>query len=290
MVVTDADPQPMNGETSTLLVDWPVDAAAPRCCAFVAAESRCPPALAALLDRERAARAREELNGLYVAMTRAEERLVFSFTEPTRHGDAPSWWQRVQLFVAPLDVPAAAMAASDAAPTLRRLPAWQPAAQAAPLPDADALEARLGRAVHRVLEWATGPAHGKADADAAQRAAAEFGLPAAHAATVARCSAAILGSAQCAPFFDAAALLWAGNEVDLADADGALRIDRLVARAGATGTEWWALDYKLAHQPQADERLRAQLARYRSAVQALQPHDTVRAAFVSGIGELIELL
>ena len=288
--VMDADPQPMNGETSTLLVDWPVDAAAPRCCAFVAAESRCPPALAALLDRERAARAREELNGLYVAMTRAEERLVFSFTEPTRHGDAPSWWQRVQLFVAPLDVPAPAMAASDAVPTLRRLPAWQPAVQAAPLPDADALEARLGRAVHRVLEWATGPAHGKADADAAQRAAAEFGLPAAHAATVARCSAAILGSAQCAPFFDAAALLWAGNEVDLADADGALRIDRLVARAGATGTEWWALDYKLAHQPQADERLRAQLARYRSAVQALQPHDTVRAAFVSGIGELIELL
>ncbi len=287
--VMDADPQPVNGETTTLLVDWPVDAVAPRCCAFIAAESRCPPALVALLDRERAARAREELNGLYVAMTRAGERLVFSHTEPPRRGEAPSWWQRVQAFATPLDVAAPAAAASDVVATAVRLPTWQPIAESAPTPPADALEARLGRAVHRVLEWATGPARGTIDTDIAQRAASEFGLAVTHAATVARCAAAILGSAQCAPFFDAAALQWAGNEVDLADAGGALRIDRLVARAGAIGTEWWVLDYKLAHQPQADERLRAQLARYRAAVQALQPHDRVRAAFVSGAGELIEL-
>jgi ATP-dependent helicase/nuclease subunit A len=226
-------------------------------------------------------------------MTRAEERLVFSHTEPMRHGDAPSWWQRVQPFATPLDLSSAGAeadaAASEPMPAVRCLPAWQATTQAAPPPDAEALQARLGRAVHRVLEWATGPARGTAEAEAAQRAAAEFGLAAAHAATVARCAAAILGSAQCAPFFDAAALQWAGNEVDLADGDGALRIDRLVARAGATGTEWWVLDYKLAHQPQADQRLREQLARYRAAVQALQPHDRVRAAFVSGAGELIEL-
>ncbi|MES1162677.1 MAG: 3'-5' exonuclease, partial [Rhizobacter sp.] len=84
--VMDADPQPKNPDTATLLVDWPVEAEQPRRCAFVYSEAACPPSLVPVLDAERAARQREELNGLYVAMTRAKQRLVFSATEPSRRG------------------------------------------------------------------------------------------------------------------------------------------------------------------------------------------------------------
>ena len=98
--VTDADPERPGTETTTLLVDWPVDAAQPRRCAFVYNEARCPPSLATLLGNEIAAREREEMNALYVAMTRAKQRLVFSATEPfqaplrpskIRSSLAPTW-------------------------------------------------------------------------------------------------------------------------------------------------------------------------------------------------------
>src|SRR5207245_10870959 len=73
--VMDSDPEPKTPDTAGLLVDWPVESAHPLHCAFVYAESKCPPSLAPVLERERAARQREELNGLYVAMSRAKERL-----------------------------------------------------------------------------------------------------------------------------------------------------------------------------------------------------------------------
>ena len=49
------------------------------------------------------------------------------------------------------------------------------------------------------------------------------------------------------------------------------------------------LDYKLNHTPQALAAYREQLLRYRAAVKRLQPADTVRCAFITGHGELIEV-
>src|SRR5690606_29950317 len=109
--VMDADPQGRNPDSATLLVDWPVQSERPRRCAFIASEARCPPSLEAVLAEERQARQREELNGLYVAMTRARRRLVFSATAPHRAAAGPSWWQRVQPLAAPWpDTAAPAMA------------------------------------------------------------------------------------------------------------------------------------------------------------------------------------
>ncbi|MEO5772373.1 MAG: hypothetical protein ABIQ29_09930, partial [Burkholderiaceae bacterium] len=130
----------------------------------------------------------------------------------------------------------------------------------------------------------------------AEAAAAEFGLD--DAGSIEAAVLRILTSEQCAPFFDPARLAWAGNEVPVAsvasvaggaDAPGAvLRIDRLVRTHGPAGA-WWVLDYKLQGRPQDDPMQRAQLAGYRRAVQALQPNETVRAAFITGQGEVIEV-
>jgi len=99
---------------------------------------------------------------------------------------------------------------------------------------------------------------------------------------------AVLGSAQAARFF-APGLRWAGNEVPVADAGGVARIDRLVCLERDGAPEWWVLDYKLAHAPAEVDAHRAQLARYRAAVQALQPGERVRAAFVTGRGDVVEV-
>ena len=297
--VMDADPEPKSAETATLLIDWPVEADHPRRCAFVYAESACPPSLQQLLDAEHAARRREELNGLYVAMSRAKQRLVFSATEPSRRTPAASWWDRVEALAAPLpsDGAGAAPASAPIVPiSLKTLPAVASRAQAAPAQrgagntadtDADTDATRLGKAVHRVLEWAGAVP----DADAVwgeltQAAAAEFDAP---LAIVARLARAILHSPECARFFTGPQLRWSGNEVPVGDAGEVLRIDRLVQLAGDAGPVWWVLDYKLQHAPQQLATYRAQLRRYRDAVRRVQPGEPVRCAFVTGAGAVIEI-
>lgn len=297
--IVDAMPEAPPAETATLLIDWPADAAHPARCAFVASETRCPPSLRGLVAAEQAGRAREELNGLYVALTRARERLVLSATAPHRPAPGTSAWQRLHEAGARLAEASGAIGADPAAadgdapaPVLVGLPRVA-AADGDPRPfddvhgdSDDDTTARLGRAVHRVLEWLPAPDRLPA---AAAAAALEFALPAEAAARVAALVQAVRGSAACAAFFDAAQLHWAGNEVAIAWQGAALRIDRLVALRTPDGPQWWVLDYKLQHAPHEVAAYRAQLGAYRDAVQALQPGDAVRAAFITGGGEVIEL-
>jgi ATP-dependent helicase/nuclease subunit A len=162
----------------------------------------------------------------------------------------------------------------------------QACATAAPPSARDEAAARLGQAVHRTLEWAAQTV--AADRVAlAQAAARAFGVS--DAVAVLRTASTVLDSPACRRFFDPAAIAWAGNEVPVPGAAGEVRrIDRLVRLAGADAA-WWVLDYKLGGAPQEDTGYRQQLAAYRDAVAALAPGERVRAAFVTGRGELIEL-
>jgi ATP-dependent helicase/nuclease subunit A len=319
--VMDADPEPQRAETASVLVDWPMDAAAPARCAFVYSEStvRCPPSLLDVLAVESAAREREELNSLYVAMTRARQCLVFSATEPYGTAAGLSWWQRIEA-LGTAWVPSAASTdtarsvrdfatASEAALTLLGLPLWTGASaaaltvpQSAPRPpsDGDSDVSRLGQAFHRVMEWATAPNAVDADAnlrDWCAAAAREFQLIGTTAAELPPLINRVLRSPSTQRFFDASRLLWAGNEVSVAvvgdDGPQALRIDRLVALQGAGRAagecEWWVLDYKLHPAPHTVPEHSAQMLRYRDAVQRLQAPQSVHCAFITGAGEVIVL-
>jgi ATP-dependent helicase/nuclease subunit A len=301
--VMDGDPQAGNPETTTLLVDWPVDAPAPRRCAFVYSESACPASLQALLDDERAAREREELNGLYVAMSRARERLVFSATEPLRPVPGLSWRQRLDPWVqrwTPAE-PHASAPDGTGDRTVARLKALPllGATATPPMPHdasrselaADTEQTRLGKAVHRLLEWASGAAPDGAAADLGELARAAAFEFASTPAQVERLARTILQSPAARRFFGGPTLRWGGNEVPVGDAGDVLRIDRLVLLDDPAGTDptWWVLDYKLQHAPQQLEAYRAQLLRYRDAVRRAQPGAPVRCAFLSGAGEVIEI-
>ena len=295
--VMDCEAAPARAETSSLAVAWEVQDAAPRTVAFLASESRPPPSLQLLLDEEREQRRREELNALYVALTRARSRLVFSRTPPARKSSAAStpvsWWSRLQPLAQPLAAPAEppSFVATDefALPVLPAAP--QPADTSAEIgraPEPVDESAALGEALHRVLEWASGP-RPQPLAQLLAAAAQMYGLDAARSERLARSAQAILHSADCARFFAADALLWSGNEVAVSWRGQDLRIDRLVCQRGEAGRPvWWVLDYKLNPAPQQQPEYLQQLQRYREAVRELQPGEPVRTAFINGQGRLID--
>ena len=174
----------------------------------------------------------------------------------------------------------------------------------------DSVAARQGLAMHRLLELY----HAGVDLQSiAHSVGAQFQLAAAQA-DAACAMAQRITQGPAAWVWDSAHIDWQANEVELLqgcddvanddlndDADTSvnvavkaqtnapvlLRLDRLVKHR-ATQT-WWVLDYKTANAPQQQTALRQQLAQYQQAVQAAHPGTPVRAAFITGEGQLIEL-
>ena len=281
----DTDAAPPKAETLGLLLDWPVGLSAPRRAAFLASEAKPPPSLQALVDEERAEREREELNGLYVALTRARRALVLSHT-PGR-SQATSWWDRLQPLARPWTLAVTPGARADTAPPqLAPLPRWQPPPPAAQREGAarDERLARVGEALHRVLEWASAAGQTQPLVALMASASQAFGLDAKARERLAQAAQAILASPDCRPFFDPARLRWAGNEVAVGQGGEDQRIDRLVLLDDGC---WWVLDYKLGATPEQEPAYVAQMRGYVSAVQMLQPGEPVRAALISGTGRFI---
>jgi len=301
VILMDAEAGPARAESMALAISWPVDQPTPDTVAFVVSEAKPPPSLQALLDDEKEQRQREELNALYVAMTRARHRLLLSRTPAKRQGSAASWWARVQpqaeaLAVPSVDgqapLPVEAVARLKVLPRVEPLPAEvaEAAAEIGQSPDEVDESAALGEALHRVLEWHSGPRGGALALERLMAAAAQmYGLDARRTERLERSVRAILGGAECAAFFDAGRLDWQGNEVPLSWNGHDMRLDRLVARReGAGPRTWWVLDYKLHPAPQRNPEYIQQLWRYREAVMALQPGEPVRCAFITGQGRLID--
>lgn len=292
VVLLDTDNPPQKPENMGVLVDWPAGEEAPRRFVFLASEKNPPACTVDLLAAEQQARALEELNALYVALTRAETRLVISSFVP-HQVPGQSWWRRLQPLAHALPVPPAAgvTAASDAPFELPALPVldakWLKAETPAISEAEDDERSRLGQAMHRLLQWRPTPVDGFTWTDEHVRAVVrEFQLtgPAGDEA-LAMAQRVVAGEAAWA-WWEQALLHW-GNEVELWHEGELLRLDRLVRRRDSG--EWWVLDFKSAERPEQQAALREQMARYRRALLATRPGEPVRLAFVSATGQLIEL-
>jgi ATP-dependent helicase/nuclease subunit A len=289
VLLLDTDAPPLPAETMGVLLDWPGEAEVPQGFVFLASEGKVPASVRTALAREEGERQREELNALYVALTRARQGLVLSSVAPHRDSGR-SWWQRLLPGCSALPVEALAATggtphAEDTAITLPVLPDVYfevPRVPAAEVDDTP--EARIGQAMHRLLEWT---ALDPQDWSAAQlqRAAAEFGLDAAQARQAVALARRIL-QGEGAWAWSGTEVDWQANEVPVTVQGSVRRIDRLVRRRDGS---WWVLDYKSAAQPQQQEELMAQLRGYRAAVQAASPGEPVRAAFLSALGRLEEI-
>ncbi len=293
VLLLDCDSAAPRSQTMGVLVEWKGSDPAPKRFIFMASEKAPPACAATLLEEEQRARHREELNGLYVATTRARERLVLSSVRPARASEG-SWWSRLEAGCAPTeaDEPLARLTLASAGnasfrlQTLPAIPSLAAAPKVGPVAGTtlDARSAAFGQAMHRLLEWAV---PGEALSAGHVRAAArEFMLDAQQARGAAVLAQRVRAGAG-AWAWDARTIDWHGNEVALLHEGETLRLDRLV-RHRASGA-WWVLDYKSAARPERDATLIAQMRRYRAAVQQAHPGATVRAAFLTGQGEQIEI-
>lgn len=328
VLLLDTDAPPARAESMGMLVDWPGEAAAPLSLVFLASESRPPPCALAALEAERRERLREELNALYVALTRARQQLVISSVTPHRASEG-SWWQRLQALCEPVPleleedgVPVSRAAAGLPVPefVLLQLPDAGPAVAAAAatagMPGAgvrvagapadrsgpatgglsDDRAAALGEAMHRLLEWLPLRAGGLREVDLDQHWTAarqqslrrDFGLGAG-AQAQALDAARRIACGQGAWAWDADQVAWAANEVPLNHGGESLRLDRLVRRRDSG--QWWVLDHKSASRPERQVELVQQLRRYAQAVAkaVAVPLSEVRAAFLSATGEWVPL-
>lgn len=296
VLMLDTDSGSARPESMGVLVDWPGEDPLPRRFVFLASEKLPPTCAVEALQQEQQARSLEELNALYVALTRAESRLVISSFEPHKRG-ATTWYARLQPLASPLETPQPAAAAdgSASAPTQAfHLPSLPPLTVAASstadagmaLPMDDTAN-RIGLALHRLLEWRPTPAH---DFDwmpeHTQAVAREFSLDPAQARDVLAMAQRIV-SGEAAWAWDAEALDHWGNEVELFYQGELLRLDRLVHRRDSG--DWWVLDYKSAAHPERQPELLAQMQGYRQAMAQARPGEAVRLAFINAQGRLIEL-
>ena len=288
VLLLDTDTPEPASQSMGVLVDWPAHATQPRRFLFLVSENRPPACAVEAVEFEETQRKREELNALYVAMTRARATLVVSSIAPSRQAPG-SWWQ----LLAPV-VQVATPAVPEAGGQLQlqgsiellELPpatALTPVAAVGPVPvkgvEPDSLASRVGQAMHRLLQW------DDVSASAVGAVAREFALdagPAGQAADMAR----RIRVGQAAWAFDDGQLAWQGNEVEILFEGQLLRLDRLVRRVDPEA--WWVLDFKTSTDPLGDSELIGQLHTYRRAVQSMHPQATVRAAFLTGDGGFVE--
>ena len=290
VLLLDTDTAQRNSESMGVLVDWPGEALSPRKFVFLISESRPPACATGSLAAEQAARQREELNALYVAMTRAKNTLGVSSIEPYR--EAPdSWWQRLyrvtdeeQVFTVACQPPSHEPREFNL-PDLPVLPVYTPvpASNSQAVPDADSPSARVGKAMHHLLEW------GHAGDHVAEQVGREFGLTPAQLLD-AQTKAQRIKTGEGAWAWDEAAIAWQGNEVELTYQGDTLRLDRLVQRKDALHAgHWWVLDYKSAAHPERRAELVSKMHTYKAALQAIYKKQVVKAAFLTAEGTVIEV-
>ena len=283
------------------------------------AASSPPPSAAGLVAAEQQARQREELNMLYVAMTRAKHCLAISSVQPASPVPG-SWWGRLAPLTAEVQLPGVSADGAAALPAavardeivLAELPEVLPelrvrsdpsmaatddgpaAGEGAAATVAPSPAARLGEAMHQLLEQAGAAGATFADlrtqgwsAARLARLARDFDITPAAARAAAQAAQRILAG-EGAWAWDGPGLTAAINEAPLRHQGQSLRLDRLVhCSAPPERAGWWVLDYKSAAQPERQGALMAQLQRYREAVRRALPGEPVRAAFLTGDGRLV---
>jgi ATP-dependent helicase/nuclease subunit A len=289
------------GRGCDAMVDWPPGAAAPAHFSLWARKDEQSTAQRALAEAESALATREELNLLYVAVTRAKQVLVVSGCAGKSSAD--SWYGKLRGAVAALsEEPGAADRAGAIVATgddMTALPvsgtraedtaaAASPPVDArlqAPLPtgsrhDAVAGEGqRYGTHFHALIDRLT--AGRSVDRAALQR---DFRLSERQFAPLWEQAQRLIAAPGLSRFFDARQYVHAANEVPYVAASGDIRrIDRVVELAD----EVWVLDYKTGNAT-SDEALarqyREQVGEYGEAMRRVFTAKMVRCAIVFADG------
>jgi ATP-dependent helicase/nuclease subunit A len=271
-----------------VLMDWPPDSDRPVHFSLYGPREWRGPGRDTLFLQEQTQAEVENLNLLYVAMSRARQALFVSGVRQEGE-DGKSWLGQLSaaLEKSGMDgLPQMAWQAAAPALQLERVAsAGTDALQELPLigthrPRGSA-EAALGTLLHAWLEHLTDGM----DEDAIRTL---LDLDGSGAEALAATARRMLAQPELAPAFDPSRYVRAHNELEFLDQEGrSARMDRLVEFEH----EIWVLDYKSGGLEEADPIHRAeaheeQMARYRAAAQALFPAKPVRTALVFADGQV----
>lgn len=293
------------------LVDWPPGEGAPRRFSLWPRKDGLSAAQRRIAESEEELAERENLNLLYVAMTRAQQALLVSGSEG--RGQFGSWYEKIRAAVlaatgasAPQDDASAAISFGDdlAGPKAARGKTDAKVGPAAtiegPRPDprlsgslptgkrlaaAAGPGVRYGTQFHVLMERLTGGA--PADRAALQR---ELGLAEHEFAPIWEQAQRVLTSPALVRFFDPAQFKRAANEVSYVIETGEVRrIDRLVEFDDGM----WVLDYKTGEAKSADpvliEQYRSQVSEYCAAMRRLYARRRVSGAIVFADADVLVL-
>jgi len=281
----DANAGANHREGNDVLIDWSPHDARPAHFSLYGDQTSRGKKRTPLFEQDAAQQAREEMNLLYVAMTRAQQVLVVSGTSKGEDREEKkkslSWYGRIAGVVGKQPNPL-----HKATPFAEEVRASEKRKQALPsvIPTGkrsarNTAQQQRGIWLHALLQHLT---DGTADKTELQQ---RLIIPAEEMESLWLQAHHLLAMPQLARFFDARNYQRACNEIPYVNASGELRrIDRLVEFKD----EVWVLDYKLS-TGEDSARYRAQMREYKTAMQAVFAGKTVRCALVFADGELSEV-
>jgi ATP-dependent helicase/nuclease subunit A len=292
----DANAEKKSREGNDVLLDWPTHEPQPLHFSLYTDQASRGKKRAPLFEQDAAQQAREEMNLLYVAMTRAKQALIVSGSSKGEDKEdkkkAPSWYDRIAAVVgeqtnslhtvAPLE---GRVSQTNGNVGLRDEAANPDCVLPPILPTGlrttrNTVQQQRGIWLHALLQHMT-----EGEVPDANELQQRLGIPSDEMTALHRQARQLLDSPQLSRFFDARQYLSAFNEMPYINAAGEMkRIDRLVE----FGEEVWVLDYKLGGSDDA-ARYRVQMQEYRTAMQAVFPAKTVRAALMFVDGMLSEV-
>jgi ATP-dependent helicase/nuclease subunit A len=294
----DANAADRNEKGYRVLLDWPPEEPAPTHFSLLSKKEELSRVQEQYVEKEKQLDQRENLNLLYVAMTRAKQAFIMSGCENSRAKE--SWYALVQQKLADSGLADSLSCAPPTAPASPELSESQSppsaATNALPVPPTgsrkqDKLDnARLhGIRVHALLEWIDCR---KALID--QREALQTRLGAGESEFMQAWHEAefILNVPHLRRFFDLNQHETAHNEAAFMTANGELRrIDRLVVFKD----EVWVLDYKMSASNSDDLAALAapylgQMQAYREAMQAVFTDKPVRCLLIFSGGRGYEVV
>ncbi|KXS33803.1 MAG: Exodeoxyribonuclease V [Candidatus Gallionella acididurans] len=278
----DANDTQGKADSYNVLLDWQPNAPRPAHFSLFSDKKGRGIKRAPYFEADEAYARREEMNLLYVAMTRAKQALLVSGNGEVAE---TSWYGRIAQVAGQRSNPLLD-AGGSVVPAPEKLSMAVDTSLSRPLPTGQHVprttaEQRRGTWLHALLQHLA-PPNGMTDKAALQ---VQCGIPPGEMDSLLRQAQALLAQASLQRFFDPQHYLAASNEMSYVNAAGELkRIDRLVEFGG----EVWVLDYKTGDSADSAP-YRAQMLEYRTAMQSVYAGKKVRCALLFADGELSEV-